>query len=231
MHLHFVLALSLFNSLLKIASNQCHTQEKVETVVELVKSKQMSLNGASKAFGIPYATLGDKFRGRRPMQPALKMVLSEDEEKKLVQWLIELSHRGFGQTIDDVEDMVMSILDARGAKTAFKDNRPGKDWMQAFFKRHPEVAERMGQSLGRERAVVTKESLAEWFQQMKQYLDTMNPTLLTSPGLIFNADESGFSICPKTKKKKSSARQEPSMFTPSETAHSSRWQCWPIPQL
>ena len=160
----------------------------------------MSLNGAPKAFGIPYATLGDKMRGRRPMQPVPKTVLLENEEKKLVQWLTELSHWGFGRTKDDIKDMVKTILDSRGAKTVFKDNWPGKDWMQAFFKKHPEVAERMGQALGWERAVMTKESLAEWFQQMKQYLDAMDPTLLTSPGQTFNADESGFSICPKTKK-------------------------------
>ena len=179
-----------------------------------VKSKQMSLNGASKAFEIHYATLGDKVRGRRPMQPAPKTVLLEDEEKKLVQWLIELSHRGVGRTKDDVKYMVKTILDARGAKTVFKDNRSSKDWMQAFFKRHPEVAERMGQALGRERAVMTNESLAEWFQQMKQYLNAMDPTLLTYPGRIFNADESGFCVCPKTtppppkkKKKKKSAGQ------------------------
>ena len=76
---------------------------------------------------------------------------------------------------------------------------------------------------------MTKESLAEWFQQMKQYLDAMDPTLLTSPGRIFNDDESGFSICPKARK--SATGQEPSMFTPSQTAHGSRWQCWPVPLL
>ena len=58
----------------------------------------------------------------------------------------------------------------------------------------------MGQALGQERAVVTKESLAEWFHQMKQYLDAMDSTLLKHLGRIFNSDESGFSICPKTKK-------------------------------
>ena len=114
MHLHFVLAVSLFNSLLNMTSNQRYTQEQVETAVELVKSKLMSLNDTSKAFGIPYATLWDKVRGRRPMQPAPEMVLLEDEEKKLVQWLIELSHRGFGRTKDNVKDMVKTILDARG---------------------------------------------------------------------------------------------------------------------
>ena len=95
-----------------------------------------------------------------------------------------------------------TILDAREAKTVFKENWPGKDWMQAFFKRHPEVAERMGQALGQERAVMTKESLAERFQQMKQNLDAMDPTLLTSPGRIFNAGESSFSVLSKYKKQK-----------------------------
>ena len=88
------------------------------------------------------------------------------------------------------------------------------------FSRHPKVVERMEQALDQERAVVTKESLAEWLQQMKQNLDAMDPILLTSPGHVFNADESGFSVCPKAKK--SAAGQEPSMFTPSQTAHCSR---------
>ena len=130
----FILVLSLFNSLLNMASNQRYTQEQVETAVELVKSKQMSLNGVSKAFGIQYAPLGDKVKSRRPKQPAPRMELSEDEEKKLVQWLIELSHWGFGWTKDDAKDMVSIILDAMEAKTVSRDNRPSKDWMQAFFK-------------------------------------------------------------------------------------------------
>ena len=51
------------------------------------------------------------------MHPAPKTVLSEDEEKMLVQWLMELSHQVFGPTKDDVKDMVKTIPDARGAKT------------------------------------------------------------------------------------------------------------------
>ncbi|XP_063887774.1 uncharacterized protein LOC135115197 [Scylla paramamosain] len=183
-----------------MASTQRYKQEQVEKAVELVRSKQMPLNAASKTFGIPYATLGDKVRGRRPMQPAPKTVLSMEEEKKLVDWLIEVSQRGFGRTKDDLKDMVKTILDDREERTVFKNNRPGKDWMRAFFKRHPEIRERIGQPLGRERAIVTKDALGEWFQQMKHYLDTIDPTLLTSPDRIFNADESGFNICPKTKR-------------------------------
>ncbi|KAL8584634.1 hypothetical protein ACOMHN_002363 [Nucella lapillus] len=177
-----------------------YTQDQVEKAVQLVRSKQMSLNGASKAFGIPYATLGDKVRGRRPMKAAPKTVLSCEEETKLVKWLIELSRRGFGRTKKDLKDMVKRILDERGAKTVFTDNRPGKDWMLAFFKRHTVVSERMAQPLGRERAVVTRDGLSAWFGDMKEYVDGIDPTLLSCPERIFNADESGFSICPKTKR-------------------------------
>ena len=72
--------------------------------------------------------------------------------------------------------------------------------MQTFFKRHPEVRERIGQPPGCESAVLTKDALRQWFQRMKLYLDTIDPTLLTSPDRIFNADESGLNVCLKTKK-------------------------------
>ena len=179
---------------------QKYTQETLERAIELVRNKVMSLNGASKAFDIPYATLGDKVRGRRPVKAPPKTVLSSEDEKKLVDWLLELSKRGFGRTREDLKDIVKKILDDRKATTVFTNNRPGKDWMQAFFKRHPEVAERTSQALGKERAVVSKESLQAWFEEMKAYMDNIDPSILTSPERIFNADESGFSVCPKTKK-------------------------------
>ncbi|MPC16513.1 hypothetical protein E2C01_009338 [Portunus trituberculatus] len=60
-----------------------------------------------------------------------------------------------------MKDVVKTIIDSRGAKTGFRDNCPGKDWMQAFFKSHPEIRERMGQALSHERAVMKKDALDE----------------------------------------------------------------------
>ena len=181
-------------------ASQRYTQEAVERALDVVRSKQMSLRKASKVFGIPYATLGDKLRGRRPVTASPRTVLTSEEETKLVKWMVELSKRGFGRTRNDLRDMVKRILDDRGEKTVFKDNRPGKAWIAAFFKRHPELSERMSLALGKERAVVTRESLKSWFEEMKLNIDSVDPTILTSPDRLFNADESGVSICPKTKK-------------------------------
>nr|KAG5713363.1 hypothetical protein BaRGS_024911 [Batillaria attramentaria] len=110
-----------------------------------------------------------------------------------MDWLVELSKHGFGRTREDLKDMVKKILDERGATTIFKNNRPGKDWVKAFF-------ERTSQALGKERAVVSKDRLQTWFQEMKDYIDGEDASILTSPDCIFNADESGFSVCPKTKR-------------------------------
>ncbi|KAK7473602.1 hypothetical protein BaRGS_00035149 [Batillaria attramentaria] len=74
--------------------------------------------------------------------------MSSKDEQKLVDWLVELLKRGFGGTREDLKDMAKKILDERGATTIFKNNRPGKDWVQAFFKRHPQVAERTSHALG-----------------------------------------------------------------------------------
>ena len=110
----------------EMASHQ-YKQEQVDRVVELERSKQMSMNGASEAFWIPYATLGDNVRGRRPIKAPPKIMLSNEEEQKLANWLIKLSKRGFVCTKDDLKDMVKKNLDERGAKTVFKDNHQRKD--------------------------------------------------------------------------------------------------------
>ena len=100
-----------------MAASQRYTQEAVERALDVVRSKQMSLRKASKVFGIPYATFGDKLRGRRPVTASPRTVLTSEEETKLVKWMVELSKRGFGRTRNDLRDMVKRILDDRGEKS------------------------------------------------------------------------------------------------------------------
>ncbi|KAK3700047.1 hypothetical protein RRG08_052503 [Elysia crispata] len=160
----------------------------------------MSLNRASQVFGIPYATLGDKVRGRRPINAQPRTLLQAAEEERLLSWLKETARQGFGRTKSDIKDTVKATLDARGAVTNSPDNRPSKQWVADFFKRHPDLSERTPLALGKERALVTPSGLAAWFQEMKHYLDTISPQLLDSPDRLYNADETGFSLCPKSKK-------------------------------
>ena len=60
----------------------------VRQALEDVRLGVLSLNRASKVYNIPYATLGDKLRGRRPIAASNRNFLTDDEEKSLSAWLI-----------------------------------------------------------------------------------------------------------------------------------------------
>ena len=111
-------------------ASQRYTQEAVERALDVVRSKQMSLRKASKVFGIPYATLGDKLQGRRPVTASPRTVLTSEEETKLGKWMVELSKRGFGRTRNDLRDMVKRILDDRGEKKFSKTINPERHGSQ-----------------------------------------------------------------------------------------------------
>ncbi|CAC5367482.1 unnamed protein product [Mytilus coruscus] len=65
----------------------------------------------------------------------------------LVHWVIDMAKIGYGQTKQQLLYTVKTILDHDGRKTPFKDNLPGKDWLYAFMKRHPEISTRTPQKL------------------------------------------------------------------------------------
>ncbi|KAL5015099.1 hypothetical protein ScPMuIL_009369 [Solemya velum] len=122
-----------------------------------------------------------------------------EEENQLAQWVIDMAKIGYGRTRQEVLTTVKKILDGDKRNNPFKDNRPGKDWYYAFMKRHPEISERSPIQLGKERAVLSKETVGRWFDDFKEYMNvTANQELLKDPTRLYNADESGFPLCPKT---------------------------------
>ncbi|GFS17859.1 tigger transposable element-derived protein 6-like protein, partial [Elysia marginata] len=133
-------------------SGVAYSQELLETTVELVKSGQIGLKEASRSFNIPYSTLGDKVRGRRPVKAKPKKLLLPEEEKGLVEWVQRHAQRSLPRTVENLKAKVKEVLDLRGASTKSGDGLPGKDWLLSFRERHPELSLRTPQALGKERA-------------------------------------------------------------------------------
>ncbi|KAH3844882.1 hypothetical protein DPMN_087148 [Dreissena polymorpha] len=79
------------------------------------------------------------------------------EEKRIVEWLTQMSHIGYGRTKYELIRTVGKFVKEYGHKTPFKDGVPGKDWYYAFMERHPEIKLRSPRQLGKERAVITPE--------------------------------------------------------------------------
>lgn len=76
---------------------------------------------------------------------------------------------------------------------------PGKDWWHAFLKRHPQLSLRTPQALQKCRAkACTPEAMNKWYRDYEQFLIENN--LLDKPSRIWNCDESGFALSPRSSK-------------------------------
>ncbi len=169
----------------------------------MVQSGAISLNAAAKSYGIPKTTLFDTVKGNYAThREGPRTVLTDKEEERLARWIVDMSRIGYGRTRQELLGTVKRIIDADGRKTPFKDNKPGKDWYYGFVKRHPEIRERTPSKLGKERAVMTPERIERWFKDLRDFLgnEVNDPTLINDPSRIYNADESGFPLCPKSGK-------------------------------
>ncbi|KAJ8956456.1 hypothetical protein NQ318_010770 [Aromia moschata] len=96
---------------------------------------------------------------------------------------------------------VEKIAKDLGKSHLFTDGKPGQKWYINFMKRHPEISKREAEGVNRARAVITEEYLRAWFRDLHEYLETNNiADVMSDPSRVFNGDESGFSLCPKSGK-------------------------------
>ena len=162
----------------------------------------MGYKKASMTFNVPKSTIFDKVKGNTPMNctSGTHPVLNVEEEGRLADWMIDMSKIGYGRTRQELLDTVQKIIQADGRPNPFKNGRPGKDWYYAFMKRHPHLSMRSPRQLGKERAVIKPENIEKWFTDFEQFIkDTVDdPNVLLDPSRIYNADESGFSMCAQT---------------------------------
>ncbi|XP_060556862.1 uncharacterized protein LOC132717417 [Ruditapes philippinarum] len=178
-----------------------YTPDVLAEAAKLVQGGSLTLSCAAKSYGIPKTTLHDKIKGRYATnKTGPRTVLSPAEETRLAEWAVSMSRIGYGRTRQELLTTVKKILDDDGRKTPFKDNRPGKDWYRGFVKRHPELTERAPMQLGKERAVITPSKISNWFSELEFFVNNElnDPCLLSDPSRLYNADESGFPLCPKS---------------------------------
>ncbi|KAJ8927279.1 hypothetical protein NQ314_020282 [Rhamnusium bicolor] len=64
-----------------------------------------------------------------------------------------------------------------------------------------EISVREAEGISKARAVVTEESIRSWFKDLNEFLDKNHcKEIMKNPQRVFNGDESGFMLCPKTGK-------------------------------
>lgn len=181
-----------------------YTPESLQQALKEIREGQIPIREASRKFGIPRCTIQDRLSGRRTdelKKQGPEPVLGQEGEKKIVEWLINIAKCGFPVKKQELLDTVQKILKDLNKPNPFKDDRPGQTWYLNFLKRHPKISVRSAEGINKARARVTEESIRLWFRELEAFLAQEGKLdILDDPTRIFNGDESGFSLCPKTGK-------------------------------
>ncbi|KAJ3665730.1 hypothetical protein Zmor_001210 [Zophobas morio] len=127
--------------------------------------------------------------------------LFENEENVLVSWILAMAKRGFPVHKTNLIMSVKKYLEDNGREPRYlnKSKTPGRSWFEGFLKRHPEIKQKHAESLSKARAAVTQDRIHRWFDEILDYFKENNlQDILRDPTRIFNGDESGFMLCPKS---------------------------------
>jgi len=175
-----------------------YNQSDLDQALSLLREKRMSVRAASRQFNIPKTTLLDKLHGRVAdnAKAGRPTVLTHSEEVELVDWVVKMCKIGYGKTKQELLLTVKKMLDFEGRQTRFKNNLPGKQWFYDFVKRHQVLSIRSTQILGRERAIISQESINKWYDDLKAFFENevdVGMTVFQDPSRIYNADET---VCP-----------------------------------
>jgi DDE superfamily endonuclease len=167
---------------------------------------RLSIRQVAKRFGIKESTLRNAIKNGVPKRPGPPTVLTEEEERQLAGYCLNMQRLGFGLTKATINVKVLEILRAGNRNHPFAKGGPSKDWWHRFMNDHPELSFRVPQALTAARAqrgnpVIVRDHFAKLEKILKDYE--------LAPEQIWNMDETGFNIASRLEKviAKKGARQ------------------------
>lgn len=180
------------------ASKRCYFKKysecDLQKAIAEVKDKKLSCNAAANKFNIPEKTLRTRLAGKTSTQHGASKILSDDEEKQLVKWIILCANSGQPKTKEEILKTAGDFANLNPNPTKhFKNGKPGKDWFKSFSQRNPEISRRKPEAIGRAAASVTEGAIRNFFVTIYKQFEAMNQLeLLNEPSQWWNCDETNF---------------------------------------
>ena len=166
----------------------------IEKAYDAVKSGDMSIRRAAEEYGIPRTTLHNKVSGKvdKVVKSGPKTYLTDEEECKLVEFLVGCASIGYAKSLQDVLSIAERIVNCHYGRA--DKVHLSKGWWEKFCKCHPEISLRHAEPLSYARAVANNPVV------IKRYFDLLEQNELASrPGQIF-CDETGMPLTHKPPK-------------------------------
>ena len=169
-------------------TRRSYTEADIQLVVsELSRNQIQSIRRAEKVYNVPQTTIRRRRDGghsRRDCEPNCKR-LTKLEEEAITRRVIVEAERGLPCGRDDVRDMANRLLRERGGKEV------GKNWVDRFVQRNPELRTRRSRPYDHQRALCEDPALIKgWFELVQ---NTKAKYGIVDED-IYNFDETGFII-------------------------------------
>ena len=132
--------------------------ERLTDAVNAVKNNPMSIRKAAAEFNVNRCWIERRLKGGVVGGVGRATVLSVMEERMLAKLIDDVAEWSFPLGRIEIKMMVKSLLDIKGVKSRFTNNRPGDDWFDKFKKRN-KLSQRLASNIKIARASVDAESV------------------------------------------------------------------------
>ncbi|XP_018392970.1 PREDICTED: uncharacterized protein LOC108772024 [Cyphomyrmex costatus] len=167
-----------------------YSTEQLENAIAKCRKGERSIRKIAEEYEVPFSTIRDKLKNKHVKKHGHPCELSSTEETTVVEALKTAGSWGFPLTVHDLRNIVQMYLTQLKRQTRFKNNRPGRDWVASFFKRHADLSLRLSENIKRCRAKVDDKIINNYFDNLEISLNGIPPSN------IINYDETNFSDDP-----------------------------------
>ncbi|KAG5888692.1 hypothetical protein JTB14_026260 [Gonioctena quinquepunctata] len=103
----------------------------------------------TSSFNTPRMTLSDKYYGRKKIEckTVVSTISFPEEEKILVNWILNIAKQGFPITKTQLYDSVRILMIELKRPSPFPDNGLQRHWYEGFLSRHKQISKRVTQNL------------------------------------------------------------------------------------
>jgi hypothetical protein len=174
-----------------------YTQSDLDAAIREVKDGNLTIYRASKQFNVPASTISSNIRGKNKTNRLGATTLFTPEEETELEFCISFC-ADCGYPLN--RQMILF-----GAHKILKEKKPyanelGRKWLDNFLKRHPSSSILKGHAVSKESSTVSEGNIRNWHMEMTAVFTKYDVLhiLQNHPELIFNVDETGFHLVPRT---------------------------------
>lgn len=152
-----------------------YNAEQLQQAVGAVKNYGMSYAEAARRYKINKKTLWNKVNGKHLAKPGGQPVLTEVEERHIVDVVVASAEYGSPITSLELRMIVKRYLDSVGKQISkFSDNLPGTEWALNFIDRHKDLlSQRTCQNIKGVRALKNEDEINMYFDNLAESLNNV----------------------------------------------------------